>query len=376
MRYSKRKRVLFVANTLWYLQNFRRETIAECIELGVDVHVLGARTAQLDDTWPHGCTVHELPPGLGYSVADMLKLVLSCLRVVLLLRPTVVFSFTPIGSAIGLLFRCLAFSRLVPNVSGFGYGFDGPRGRVYRMFLRIVVVLSEVVFLQKQADLEVLGALVPSRRSRMRLLPGSGVDPERFSSSAERPDDDLVRFLFIGRLLRTKGLGVALEAFRLLSPQKKRSVEFDVWGFSDPLHPDRFELDDLAASEAVGVPVRLRGYATDVSDLYAHYDVLVLPTLYNEGVPRVLLEAGAAGLCVVASDNPGCLAVIEDDTCGLITRAGDADSMRGAFSHAISIGRSGRSRYGRALRERVAQEFRLDRAVRPYLELVDALQDT
>jgi glycosyltransferase involved in cell wall biosynthesis len=156
-----------------------------------------------------------------------------------------------------------------------------------------------------------------------------------------------------------KGVEVLLEAMALLKREGRRVRLRAVGTFESP----KYALDIAALSGELGVSdlIEWRGFARDVNGELLQFDLLVLPSLFGEGMPMVVLEAMAAGVPVVATDVEGIPEVVRDGREGLIVRPGDPRDLARAISEIIS-GRLDWSAMSAAARSRHAELFS-DRAM-------------
>ena len=150
-----------------------------------------------------------------------------------------------------------------------------------------------------------------------------GIETERFESAAPAslPESDAsLRLLFVGRLVQGKGLFDLLDAFERV--EEHHDVDLLLAG-NGPLASDvRTEIRERGIEDSA---IHL-GYRTDIPQVLAASDVLVLPS-YREGTPRVISEALAAGLPVVATRIAGIPEQVPDGECGLLVDPGDVDAL-------------------------------------------------
>ncbi len=175
-------------------------------------------------------------------------------------------------------------------------------------------------------------------------------------------------FLWIaaGRLESVKDYPTLLRAFAR-APQTARLL---ILG-AGPLEAD---LAGLSAQLGLEKRVRFLGFEPNVERLMQAADGFVLSSRY-EGLPMVLLEAGACGVPAVATDVPGTREVLIDGVNGWLARAGDANSLGEAMTKLMSMQAVERNAMGQRARQRVIAEFSLesmlDRWERLYEELLD-----
>jgi len=164
-----------------------------------------------------------------------------------------------------------------------------------------------------------------------RLIAGSGVDLNRFHvvDRAERPPAEPV-VVMIARLLKSKGLaefGAVAHRIRTRWP----AARFLLAGEPDLDHPD-----SVAESWLRQLPdIEYLGHLPDVVPLLHTADIFLYPSVYREGVPRVVMEAAATGLPTVAFDVPGVREAVQNNTTGLLVALGDLDGLTSAVSQLI-----------------------------------------
>jgi glycosyltransferase involved in cell wall biosynthesis len=250
------------------------------------------------------------------------------------LAPDLVFSYTIKPVIYGSLAAALVgVPRRTALVTGLGYLFTNPptnaRQRVVRraatLLYRLGLSRCQPVFLQNPDDhreLVELGALSPHQH--VQIVRGSGVDLDEFPT-IPLPAGPL-QFLFMGRLLRDKGIYEYVEAARIVR-RTRHDVVFSVVGWIDD-NPTSVTEGQIRAWQAEGL-IQYIGSATDVRPHLAAAHVLVLPS-YREGTPRSVLEAMSTGRAVITTDVPGCRETIVDEESGLLIPARDAPALAAA----------------------------------------------
>jgi glycosyltransferase involved in cell wall biosynthesis len=298
-------------------------------------------------------------------------------------RPAIAHHFTIKPNLYGTLAARLAgVPVVIATVTGLGYIWtdDGPKARVLRAILepiyRRVLRLADVVIYLNEEDRRTLGG------RRTVLIPGEGVDLETFSPSAVPPErraalrselglgPDARVVLMVGRMLRHKGVLEFVEAARRVRAACPGAV-FVLVGPSDEGNPARIPSEKLQAWGSEGA-VRYLGVRGDVRDLMAVADVVVLPSYYREGIPRVLIEAAAMGRPLVATDVPGCREVVRDGVNGLLVPARDAVALAEAIESLLKNPKL-RAEFGAASRRLAEERFSDQQVVDCMLDLYRAL---
>lgn len=178
--------------------------------------------------------------------------------------------------------------------------------------------------------------------------------PRKAPDAVERFDDGAPVVLMAVRLLWAKGVGEFVEAARKL---KARGVEAQFWlaGEPDTDSAGFVPEEQLREWNREGT-VEWLGYQTDMPALLNQADVAALPTKYNEGMPRFLVEAAACGLPVVATTHDACRRVVQAGETGVLVPPGEADALADALKTLITDAEH-RQKMGRRAREVAVQEF-------------------
>jgi glycosyltransferase involved in cell wall biosynthesis len=209
-------------------------------------------------------------------------------------------------------------------------------------------------------------ALVPSRCDTELFHPDRWMTAGRTMRRSFPPPHESPVVGFVGTLNRSKGLDVLLSAAELLAAQR-RPVRFAVAGDG----PLRKELEEAAISAELRIALLGRLPTADVPCFLAAIDVLAVPS-YDEGLPRVVLEAMAMRVPVVASDVGGIPDAIEHETNGLLVPVGDANALASALSRVLDDPALA-SGLGDAGRSRVLDDFEAGVGLRRFAELHGAV---
>jgi len=211
-----------------------------------------------------------------------------------------------------------------------------------------------------------------ARRGTLVMIPGSGVDCERFrpmaraeATGASGPaGPPRLRVLLASRLLWHKGLAEYVEAARMLRAEGG-AVDFLLAGAPDPDNPTSVPESTVRTWVRRGW-VRWLGYVEDMPGLLHAVDAVVLPS-YREGLPKALVEGAACGLPLIATDAPGCREVVTDGVEGLLVPARDAPALAAAVRR-LRDDPALRRRMGAAARAKAVAEFEVGKVVRRTLD--------
>ena len=365
--------VIMTANAAWNVWNFRRAVASSLLADGHRVTVLAPPDASTSALQELGCgfTPLSIDPK-GVNPAQDLQLLARFRKAFSTTKPDVVLSYTIKNNVYGALAARASGTPFIPNVSGLGTAFLS-RGLLqfvaeglYRRAFRDL----PVVFFQNEDDRNHFHARRLIQQHQARLLPGSGIDLARFSAQPYPPPDEPPIFLMIARLLRDKGVVEFVEAARMLKRDHPR-LRFQLLGATDAANRTAIDAKTVASWQAEGAIEHL-GTTPDVRPMIAAAHCVVLPS-YREGAPRTLIEASAMARPVIATDVPGCRAVVERDVSGFFCEPRSAESLAGAIRRFLAIPHGARAAMGRAGRERMEQHFDEAHVVFSYREAIAAI---
>jgi glycosyltransferase involved in cell wall biosynthesis len=368
-------RIAVVANTAWYLVNFRLNLMRALQAAGHEVvAVAPPDTMQSERLRAAGVTFVSVPiTGAGTHPLRELQSVLALRRVFKAQGVQGVLSYTPKGNLYSALASLSLGLRFVPNVSGLGRSFIRQNWVtvVVKLLYRLTLGRAHKVFFQNLDDMElfVKDRLVPA--DRCERLPGSGVDLERFTlAPMPQHEQEAPVFLLVARLLWDKGVGEFAEAARQVRVSHPLA-RFQLLGFLDVDNPSAVPRLQVEAWEEEGVLVYV-GATDDVRPFISEADCVVLPS-YREGVPRTLLEAAAMGRPVITTDAPGCRDTVKDAVTGFLCRPADSEDLASKLKDFLAMSPLSRQVMGERGRQRVEENFDEQLVLAAYVREVDRL---
>lgn len=356
-------KVIFFANTDWYLYNFRRSLALTAVTEGYEVLLVSP-------DGPYGEKLRAL--GLRWEPIAMDRRSLNPLSELVLLwrlmrlfrheQPTLVHGFTIKCAVYGsLAARWASSAARVNAVAGLGYVFSSQdaKARLLRPIVRWLMRLAfggqqARLILQNPDDVTVFEQADLIASEQIRLIKGSGVNCTRFEPTLRAAESTQpLNVLLVARLLWDKGVAEYAAAARLLRA-KGCAVRFLLAGSPDAGNPAAVPETVVQQWVAEGV-LDCLGHVDDMAALYGRADIVVLPS-YREGLPKSLIEAAACALPLVTCDTPGCREVVTDGVDGLLVPARDARALAGAIERLVQDAAL-RERLGKAARAKALVEF-------------------
>ena len=378
-------RVLLVANTSWYLYNFRLPLLRDLRAAGYTVAAIAPYDSYTPLLQAEGFTVHPwLVARRSINPLLELRAIVDLARLYQCEQPALVHHFTIKACLYGTLAaKAARVYRVVNAITGLGHVFLGTRKRT-RLLRRALKPVYRAVFTARRAtvvfqnadDQERLIQLGITDGERARLIRGSGVDIQRFRPLADTAGQfsDPLQLLFPSRLIREKGIEEVLSACRRLWADDV-PLELLVAGDLDDGNRSSLGTADLAALQAEP-RIRCLGHVGDMRALYAASDLVLLPS-WREGLSRALIEAAAMERPIITTDVPGCRDVVDHGRTGLLVPLHDPRAIELAVRLLLDNPDLAR-RFGKAARQKVVAEFQVslvnDSTLAQYAQLFSAPQ--
>lgn len=373
-----KKKLMFVVNVDWFFVSHRLPIALEAMRQGYEVHIATGITNQKEAMEKLGVIVH--PIDIDRSSPNLLGLIRTLFQLLSLfrkVRPDLVHLVTikPVLLG-GIAARIVRVPAVVAAISGLGYVFLD-RGWVSRRRRQVVSALYRIalghgnlkVIFQNKDDRVALMRLTTLQERQVEMIRGSGVDLDRIKVTPLPTGLPVV--MLIARLIADKGVREFIAASRILK-QSGRAIRCCLVGTTDPENPSSLSEEELCGYEVEGVIERW-GYRPDIGDVLKEASIVVLPS-YREGLPKVLLEAAAAGRPVVTTDVPGCRDAIDIDISGVLVPVADAEALATSIGSLIDDRERcvAMSVAGRRLAER---EFDIRQVVKRHLQIYQNLTE-
>jgi len=368
--------LLFVVNHCRFLLSHRLGLVLEAREQGFDVHIATMAGPGVQTLRDLGFVWHELPLQVrSVNPAREIRTVVALTRLYRRLKPTLVHHVTMKPVAYGSLASRLARVPAVVNaVSGLGYLFlaNGPGAAILRAatltMMRVGFSRPGLrVIVQNENDARDLVDSGAVAYDQLVLIPGSGVDLNVFAPQPEPAGPSVI--VLASRMLRDKGVGEFVQAARILR-QRRVGARFVLVGDPDENNPRSLDTSDLLRIRREE-PVEWWGYQEDMASVMRDSHIICLPS-YREGLPKVLVEAAAAGRPIVTTDVPGCRDVVDHERNGLLVPPGDGEALANALER-LARDPALRAQMGVEGRRKAEEQFSLSKIVASHLQLYQDL---
>ena len=358
-------KILILANNDVGLYQFRRDLIDAMLHKGHQVVISlpdGPLVAPLVEK---GCTFIDTPiDRRGIDPRTDLKLLRHYRRILKEERPDLVVTYTIKPNIYGGLACKKEKIPYATNITGLGTAFqkrDMLRALVVRMY-KTALKEAKVVFFENSGNRQLFidEKIVPE--AKCCLLNGAGVNLEHFAY-APYPTDAPTRFLFVGRVMKEKGISELFQAMERLHSEGERCCLDVLGGYEEDY------ADAMKRYEAQGW-LHYHGYQTDVRPFIQKAHCFVLPS-YHEGMANTNLECAATGRPLITSRIPGCQEAVTEGS-GLLCKPQDTDSLYKAMKTFLQLPPEARESMGKAGRQHMEEVFDKKKVVRA---TIDALED-
>ena len=350
---------------------FRKELIEALVAQGYEV-LISCPYGKKFELLGHIPYIYDDPviDRRGTNIVADLKLLCHYKRLFKKYRPKVVLTYTAKPNVYASIAARQLKIPYINNVTGVGSVLNKKglmRAFIMKLF-RTAFRRADCIMFQNATNMQ-LAIESGMVRGAYRLIPGSGVDVDRFPlqeypAGGNGRDGETVVFNYIGRILHDKGVDDYIAAAKRIK-EKYPNTEFNMLGFIEPTESHyQAQLAELGKQNIV----MYRGNQKDVKPFIARAHATVHPSIYGEGMSNALLESAASGRPLITTDNPGCRETVNDGETGFVYHGGSVDELVERIEAFLSMPNEQRRQMGERGREKVSKEFSRAIVVNAYLE--------
>lgn len=358
------KKILVVTNHSYMLWQFRKELLQEMQKYG-EVIISMPFVGHEDDFRDLGFKcIDTKVDRRGINPKKDIKLFEFYKTLIKKETPDVVvtYSIKPNIYA-GYACRKLGFSYCV-NVQGLGTAFQHePIASIVTFMYRIALKKAKTVFFENDANaMEFLNRKIV-QENQETVLNGAGVNLEVYKQQPYPNDKSGLNFLFLGRIMKEKGVDEFFESAERLKNEYGEKVKFDFVGFFEDEYKEKVE--DLVSRKIIS----FHGFQSDPKPFYANAHCVVLPS-YHEGMSNVLLEASAIGRALITTNIHGCLEAVIDGKTGYLAEPKNADDLYAKMKKFIELPYEEKIKMGKASHDHIAEVFDKKKVVEKTIEKI------
>lgn len=343
-------KILILTNHSYMLYRFRRDLIRQLLKDGHEVVLSMPFVGHEDDFKQMGCkTIHTQLDRRGINPLTDLKLLKHYYQLLKQERPDKVITYSIKPNCYGgMMCQVLKIPYYV-NVQGLGTAFEKPILASFVTFLyKLALRKANIVFFENKKDATSFLERHIIKENKMKVLSGAGVNLDHYQATPY-PQDGLIHFLYLGRIMKEKGVDELFEAYSRLKKENEHII-LDVVGFFEDEYKDKIkQLEEQNL-------IIFHGFQQQVRPYYANAHCVILPS-YHEGMSNVLLEASSMARPVITTNISGCKEAVDDGITGYLCEVKDANSLYTSMKQFLSLSHQEKEEMGKQARLKMEREF-------------------
>ena len=361
-------KVIIVANDTTYVYNLRFAVIKELIEKKYEVYIAAEVLEFKEELEEAGCHLIDIKSGRhGTNPISDIKLMRKYKKIFKSIKPDYILTYNIKPNVYGGMACRHIKAKFMPNITGLGTALEYP-GKMQKLTIflhKLGLKKADVVFFQNQENMDFFkNHKILSKKTKMVLLPGSGVDLDRHKL-LEYPNGDVIKFLYIARIMKDKGIDIYLETAKEIR-NKYPNTEFHICGYCD----DEKYKQILKNYESQGIII-YHGEQKDMIPFFEMASAIIHPSYYPEGMSNVLLESAAHGRPIICTNRSGCRETVNDNETGFIVPVKDINSVIDKTIKLINMTVEERKQMGLKGRTKMEKEFDRKIVVEKYMKEIE-----
>lgn len=366
------KKIAIVVNNSWYAWNMRANLGFAFQKQGYEVIFISPYDKYSENIKEHFRYIDININSKGTNPIEDLKTIYMYYKRYKELKPDIVLQYTIKPNIYGTIAASMLNIPTINNIAGLGTLFIKQNfiTSIAKWLYKFSQKRATKIFFQNHDDFKMFVDENLVQKEKCDVLPGSGVDVEKFLP-VEKKDDGIFRFLLVSRMLWAKGIQEFVDAAKIIK-QKYKNVEFQLLGHLDVKSPTAISKEQMDIWVKNGF-VNYLGSSDDVRVEIAQADCIVLPSFYREGTPRILLESTSMAKPIITTDNVGCKDVVDDCINGFLCNIKDSADLALKMEKMLNLTDSERSSMGKAGREKIVKEFDEKIVIEKYLKAIESI---
>lgn len=355
-------KILILANNDVGLYQFRRELIEELLKENSVVISLpyGELVKPLQEM---GCRFIDTSlERRGLNPFKDLKLLKQYSAMIKQEHPDLVITYTIKPNVYGGFVCRIKKIPYAVNITGLGTAFqrDGMLRKLVTAMYKLGLKKADTVFFENSENEHIFLEENIVKKEQVCLLNGAGVNLNHYYVAEYPADDGSIRFLFVGRVMKEKGIEELFAAMKMLLADGI-NCSLDVLGGYEENYKEQM---DTYTDEGW---LYYHGYQKDVRPFITNAHCFVLPS-WHEGMANTNLECAAMGRPVITSNIHGCLEAVEDSISGFLCEKNNVSSLYRAMKQFVNLSYEKKKEMGLAGRRRMEGLFDKGKVVAATLE--------
>ena len=368
------KKIAVIENSLFSTYTMRDSLMKTLLEKGCEVTILTHTNNFVAHVEKTGLKVINIGSG-NLNPIKIFKYILNLFLALREIKPDVCLTFSIRPAIFGNFITRFLHIPTITNITGVGPLFTSknPAYRIARFIYRFALIKTKKVFFQNFDDMDLFIKNKFVKEEIAKRIPGSGVDYNKFSPVLikEKEHSNFV-FLFIGRLIKDKGIFEFVEAARIIR-KKYPEITFHVIGpfWHQNLKSNTISKSDLQSWIMEGI-IDYEGEKKDIRKYINQADCIVLPS-YREGTSNILLEAASMETPIVTTNTTGCKETVDDGVTGFLCNVKDSQDLAVKMEMMYLLSPAERIEMGKKGRQKMIKEFDKQIVIKNYLDAINEI---
>jgi glycosyltransferase involved in cell wall biosynthesis len=365
-----KKKIAIVSNLSWNLYNFRLSLMHAMRDAGFEVIAIAPYDRYSQKIIDAGFEFHDIKMNAqGINPIEDLRTTYQFYKLFKKISPDVLCQYTIKPNIYGSFVASMLKIKMINNIAGLGTLFikENVVTKIAKVLYKVSQHKADRVFFQNRDDLAFFTGKGIVNAAKCDVLPGSGVDTNRFKPHYTE-ERQKVRFLLIARMIWEKGIGEYVKAAREIK-KIHPNVEFCLLGFLDVENPGAITKSEMDEWVEEGV-INYLGVSDKVDQVIQSADCVVLPSYYREGTPKTLLESGSSAKPIITTDSVGCRDVVDHGVNGFICEPRSWEDLKLKIEMFLELTHEEKLEMGKRSREKIKREFDEKIVINKYLDLL------
>ncbi len=335
---KKKIKITIFCNSVNSIRNFRYDLILDLIDKNYDINLIAPdfdiKNSEIFKKL--NLSIHNLNfKRTSLNIFNELINIYKTYKIISKIKPNIILNFAIKPTIYGSMVKIFKNKiKIFSMIEGRGYLFLDELNnnliiKIYRTifnyFFKFIIRFNEKIILLNDEDKEYFVKRNLSQKNKIIKISGIGVNLEYFKKEKLLDkNNENINFIFVGRLLKSKGILEYIEAAEIIK-NKYKNINFYVLGSMD-INPNNINKQQLDRYIQEGIVI-WKGEVTNIKKYLEIGHVFVLPTYYKEGLPKSILEAMAMSMPIITTKISGCSETVIEDYNGYFTEIKNSENL-------------------------------------------------
>lgn len=364
---TKKKKILLSSNTYWNIYNFRYDLINSFLEKGYSIYI--AANYDSYEKYFKNLNIHIINikfTRTKINIFNELIILIKYFNLIYKIKPDLYIGYTFKPNIYGSIASRILKISTINNITGLGYVFikNNLFTFLFKLILKYSLLKSKAVIFQNNDDRKLFISNKICSFNQSYLIEGSGIDVNKYQFSPINQNNDYI-FLFIGRLIKDKGIFEFLEVSNKFKNNNINAKFYIIGEIDSQYRNTKINIETLK-----NYNVKYLGFVEEVTEYIIYSNCVVLPS-YREGLPMCLLEACAIGRPIVTTDVPGCRSVVINNHNGLLCKVKDSEDLYKKMKKMYNFDTKVKLIFSKNSRKLAEEKFNKDIIINAYNKIVN-----